>query len=55
MYAYAEHNGLFIQYSAADEAQSLAAIFRGEEGAIDGVSIFPHLWRGVPARAFRLT
>ncbi|KAH8989703.1 alcohol oxidase-like protein [Lactarius akahatsu] len=32
---YQDHSVLFIQYFAADEAQSLAAIFRNEEGAID--------------------
>ncbi|KAH9017282.1 alcohol oxidase-like protein [Lactarius hengduanensis] len=36
---YQDHNILFIKYFAADESQSLAAIFRNEEGAIDGPSI----------------
>ena len=34
-----DHNILRIKYFAADEAQSLAAIFRNEEGAIDGTSV----------------
>ena len=51
---YADHNLLFIKYFAADESQSLAAIFRNEEGAIDGAFILPSL-RGVAARALRLT
>jgi hypothetical protein len=38
---YVDHNLLFIKYFAADESQSLAAIFRNEEGAIDGESILP--------------
>jgi hypothetical protein len=41
-----DHNILRIKYFAADEAQSLAAIFRNEEGAIDGMSVLPPL-RGV--------
>lgn len=32
----ADHNLIFLKYFAADESQSLAAIFRNEEGAIDG-------------------
>ena len=36
MCAYEDHNVLFNKYFAADEAQSLAAIFRFEEGAVDG-------------------
>ena len=36
-YLCADHNGLVIQYFAAKEAQSLDAIFRNEEGAIDGM------------------
>lgn len=36
-YPRTDHNGLSIQYFAADEAQSLDAIFRNEEGAIDGM------------------
>ncbi|KAI9434103.1 alcohol oxidase-like protein [Lactarius indigo] len=35
---YQDHNVLFVKYLAADEAQSLAAIFRNEEGAIDAVA-----------------
>ncbi|KAH9017281.1 alcohol oxidase-like protein [Lactarius hengduanensis] len=35
---YQDHNVLFIKYFAADEAQSLAAIFRNEEGAIDAAA-----------------
>jgi hypothetical protein len=37
-----DHNILLIKYIAADKAQSLAAIFRDEEGAIDGVSAHLH-------------
>ena len=37
-YLCADHNGLIIQYFAAKEAQSLDAIFRNEEGAIDGMN-----------------
>ena len=40
-YAYVDHNVLFIKNFAADESQSLAAIFRNEEGAIDGGSLLP--------------
>ena len=36
-YACTDHNSLSFYYSAADEAQSLDAIFRNEEGAIDGM------------------
>lgn len=32
-----DHNVLSSKYFAADEAQSLDAIFRNEEGAIDGM------------------
>ncbi|KAI9447383.1 alcohol oxidase-like protein [Lactarius indigo] len=35
---YQDHNAIFIKYFAADEAQSLAAIFRNEEGAIDAAA-----------------
>ncbi|KAF8263965.1 alcohol oxidase-like protein [Lactarius quietus] len=35
---YQDHNVLFIKYFAADESQSLAAIFRFEEGAIDAAA-----------------
>ena len=49
-----DHNVLRIKYIAADEAQSLAAIFRNEEGAIDGLSALPPL-RSVQLRALRLT
>ncbi|KAH9053394.1 alcohol oxidase-like protein [Lactarius vividus] len=35
---YQDHNILFIKYFAADESQSLAAIFRNEEGAIDATA-----------------
>jgi alcohol oxidase len=35
---YLDHNILLIKYIAADEAQSLAAIFRYEEGAIDAAA-----------------
>jgi alcohol oxidase len=35
---YQDHNLLFIKYFAADEAQSLDAIFRNEEGAIDAAA-----------------
>ena len=37
---YADHNGLTFKYFAADEAQSIDAILRNEEGAIDGGSVF---------------
>jgi hypothetical protein len=40
---YLDHNILWIKYFAADESQSLAAIFRNEEGAIDGTSVLPPL------------
>jgi hypothetical protein len=49
---YADHNLIFFKYFAADESQSLAAIFRNEEGAIDGASI---LIGGEPVPAFQLT
>jgi hypothetical protein len=40
-YLCADHNVIAFRYFAADEAQSLdGAIFRKEEGAIDGVSFF---------------
>jgi alcohol oxidase len=53
----ADHSVLFIKYFAADEAQSLDAIFRGEEGAVDGMSVLLSSFslRGVLARALRLT
>ncbi|KAI9453454.1 alcohol oxidase-like protein [Lactarius psammicola] len=35
---YQDHNVLFINYFAADEAQSLSAIFRNEEGAVDAAA-----------------
>ncbi|KAH9013891.1 alcohol oxidase-like protein [Lactarius pseudohatsudake] len=35
---YRDHNILFIKCFAADESQSLAAIFRNEEGAIDAAA-----------------
>ncbi|KAI9453452.1 alcohol oxidase-like protein [Lactarius psammicola] len=35
---YQDHGVLFIKYFAADEAQSMAAIFRNEEGAIDAMA-----------------
>ncbi|KAI9453449.1 alcohol oxidase-like protein [Lactarius psammicola] len=35
---YQDHNVLFIKYFAADEAQSLSAIFRNEKGAIDAAA-----------------
>ena len=35
---FTDHNIIRTQYIASEEAQSLAAIFRYEEGAIDGVS-----------------
>jgi len=35
---YQDHSILFIKYFAADEAQSLAAIFRNEEGAVDATA-----------------
>ena len=34
----ADHNALLIRYFAAKEAQSLDAILRKEEGAIDGMN-----------------
>jgi alcohol oxidase len=37
----ADHNNLSFGYFAADEAQSMDAILRNEEGAIDGESVFP--------------
>jgi hypothetical protein len=37
-----DHNILRITYIAADEAQSLSAVLRYEEGAIDGVSAHLH-------------
>ncbi|KAH9046727.1 alcohol oxidase-like protein [Lactarius hengduanensis] len=49
---YQDHSVLFIQYFAADEAQSLAAIFRNEEGAIDvdaGIK-----WRPKPSEVAEL-
>ena len=49
----ADHNILLARYFAADEAQSLNALFRNEEGAIDGGSAFSS--RGVLERALRLT
>jgi alcohol oxidase len=36
----ADHNILFIPYFAADEAQTLDAIFRNDEGAIDGLTSY---------------
>ena len=36
-YLCADHNALVFKYFAADEAQSLDAIFRNEVGAIDGM------------------
>ncbi len=50
----ADHNIFDLKYFAADEAQSLDAILRNEEGAIDGVVQAATL-RGVSARALRLT
>jgi hypothetical protein len=41
-FAFADHNILFLKNFAADEAQSLAAIFRNEEGAIDGTLFSLH-------------
>jgi hypothetical protein len=38
-------------YFAADKAQSLDAILRNEEGAIDGEFVYLPLVRSVPARA----
>ncbi|KAN0140556.1 alcohol oxidase [Lactarius tabidus] len=35
---YQDHNSLFIRYIAADEAQSLDAIFRNEDGAIESTA-----------------
>ncbi|KAF8262162.1 alcohol oxidase [Lactarius quietus] len=35
---YQDHNGMQFQYFSADEAQSLEAIFRNEEGAIDAAA-----------------
>ncbi|KAF8263967.1 alcohol oxidase-like protein [Lactarius quietus] len=35
---YQDHNLIFLKYFAADESQSLAAIFRNEEGAIDALA-----------------
>ncbi|KAN0140567.1 hypothetical protein V8E53_001776 [Lactarius tabidus] len=35
---YQDHNLIFFKYFAADESQSLAAIFRNEEGAIDALA-----------------
>ena len=49
--AYVDHNVIFIKYFPADESQSLAAIFRTEEGAIDGVPVLLPLG-GVPALSF---
>ena len=37
--AYVDHNLIFLKHFAADESQSLAAIFRNEEGATDGVHV----------------
>ena len=37
-YPCADHNVIAVTYFAADEAQPLDAIFRQEEGAIDGAS-----------------
>jgi hypothetical protein len=52
-YLCADHNAVAFSYFAADEAQSLdAAMFREEEGAIDGLSF---LLPSVPLRALRLT
>ena len=49
--AYVDHNVIFIKYFPADESQSLAAIFRTEEGAINGVPVLLPLG-GVPALSF---
>jgi hypothetical protein len=34
----ADHNILFVPYFSADEAQTFDAIFRNDEGAIEGLS-----------------
>jgi alcohol oxidase len=49
-----DHNALSFKYFAAGEAQSMDAILRNEEGAIDGESVFPPSLRGVPTGALRL-
>lgn len=46
-YPCADHNVFAVRYFAADEAQTPDAIFRKEEGAIDGV---PALLPLVPVR-----
>ena len=44
-----DHNILFARYFAADEAQTLDALFRNEEGAIDGGPV-PFIERHIFAR-----
>ena len=46
--AYIDRNIIFLNCFAADESQSLAAILRNEEGAIDGALVLLSLG-GVPA------
>ena len=46
--AYIDRNVIFFNYFAANESQSLAAILRNEEGAIDGALVLL-LLGGVPA------
>ncbi len=35
---YADHNILFIPFFAADEAQTLDAVFRNDQSAVEGMS-----------------
>ena len=44
----ADHNILFARYFAADEAQTLDALFRNESGAVEGRSI-PFIGRHICA------
>jgi choline dehydrogenase-like flavoprotein len=47
--SFADHNILFARYFAADEAQTLDALFRSESGAIEGGSI-PFIGRRIYVR-----
>jgi alcohol oxidase len=40
-YVRADHNNLFVPYFCADQAQTLDAIFRNDESAVEGVSYTP--------------
>ncbi|KAH9055340.1 GMC oxidoreductase-domain-containing protein, partial [Lactarius vividus] len=52
---YQDHNVLFLEFFAADEAQTMDAIFRNEEGALDKASIDAGIkWRPKPSEVAEL-